>query len=103
MAQANERITSPENLAWAWKKARWLFQHADGPTEYEARLVRRKKLVRVLRGFYAVPTESRFGPLPPKAGEAMEAIARLKGEQIAPAGAAVANALGGLSLVCDHE
>lgn len=59
-----------------------------------SRLVRRKKLVRVSRGFYAVPTESRFGPLPPNAGEAIEAIARIKGEQIAPAGAAVANALG---------
>ena len=45
-----------------------------------ARLVRRKKLVRVSRGFYAVPVESRFGLLPPNAGEAMEAIARLKGE-----------------------
>lgn len=59
-----------------------------------ARLVRRKKLVRVSRGYYAVPVESRFGPLPPNAGEAIEAIARLKGEQIAPAGAAVANAFG---------
>ena len=59
-----------------------------------ARLVRRKKLVRVSRGFYAVPVESRFGLLPPNAGEAMEAIARQKGEQIAPAGAAVANAFG---------
>lgn len=59
-----------------------------------ARLVRRKKLVRVSRGYYVVPTESRFGPLPPSAGEAIEAIARLKGEQIASAGAAVANAFG---------
>jgi hypothetical protein len=31
--QTKERITSPENLAWAWKKARWLFQHADGPVD----------------------------------------------------------------------
>jgi hypothetical protein len=59
-----------------------------------SRLVRRKKLVRLTRGFYAVPTETRFGPLPPNAGEAIEAIARLKGEQIAPAGASVANAFG---------
>lgn len=59
-----------------------------------ARLVRRGKLVRISRGFYATSAKSRFGPLPPNAGEAVEAIARLKGEQIVPAGAAAANALG---------
>lgn len=59
-----------------------------------SRLVRRKKLVRVTRGFYALPVESRFGLLPPGPAQAIEAIARLKGETISPAGASAANALG---------
>lgn len=59
-----------------------------------ARLVRRGRLVRVMRGFYALPIPSRFGPLPPEPAKAIEVIARLKGEHISPAGASAANALG---------
>ncbi|MGH6645093.1 MAG: DUF6088 family protein, partial [Bradyrhizobium sp.] len=36
-----------------------------------SRLVRRKKLVRVTRGFYALPVESRFGMLPPEPAQVM--------------------------------
>jgi hypothetical protein len=59
-----------------------------------ARLVKRGQLVRVARGFYATPIKTRFGSLPPPAEEAIKTIARLKGEQISPAGATVANAMG---------
>jgi hypothetical protein len=59
-----------------------------------SRLLKRKKLVRVARGYYALPTDTRFGVLPPGPEQIIEAIARQKGEQISPVGAAAANAMG---------
>ena len=59
-----------------------------------SRLVQRKKLVRVTRGLYALPTRTRFGDMPPGPEEMIAAIARYKGEQISPVGAASANAMG---------
>ena len=59
-----------------------------------SRLAQRKKLMRVARGFYALPVKSRFGELPPSAAEIITALARQRGERISPVGAAAANALG---------
>ena len=33
MKQIRQHLTSPENLAWAWKKAHWLYRTADGPVD----------------------------------------------------------------------
>ena len=59
-----------------------------------SRLVQRQKVVRVARGFYALPVRTRFGDLPPGPEHVVAAIARQKGERISPAGASAANALG---------
>ncbi len=59
-----------------------------------SRLAQRKKLMRVARGFYALPARSRFRDLPPSPEQIIAAIARQKGERITPIGAAAANALG---------
>jgi hypothetical protein len=59
-----------------------------------SRLAHQKKLMRVARGFYALPIKSRFGDLPPNPASIIAAIARQKGERISPPGVAAANALG---------
>lgn len=59
-----------------------------------SRLVRRKKLLRVGRGIYVRPVESRFGIHAPKTSEVIIAIAKQRGETVVPSGAAAANALG---------
>jgi hypothetical protein len=59
-----------------------------------SRLAQQKKLMRVARGFYALPIKSRFGDLPPIPAEIIAAIARQKGERISSHGAVAANALG---------
>lgn len=59
-----------------------------------SRLAQQKKLMRVARGFYALPIKSRFGDLPPTPAETIAAIARQKGERISPSAVAAANALG---------
>jgi len=59
-----------------------------------SRLVRRGHLLRVSRGVYVRPVASRFGARPPSAAQMLEAFAGLKGETIAPHGAAAANRLG---------
>jgi hypothetical protein len=59
-----------------------------------SRLVRGKNLVRVGRGVYIRPIETRFGPRTPSASQVVEALANLRGETIVPHGAAAANALG---------
>ncbi len=58
------------------------------------RLLQRQKLVRVARGFYALPVRTRFGILPPEPERVIQAIAFRNGERISPAGAAAANAMG---------
>ena len=59
-----------------------------------SRLVRRETLLRVGRGIYTRPIETRFGARPPVASEVVEAIASQRGETIVRHGAAAANALG---------
>ena len=59
-----------------------------------SRLVRRGTLVRVGRGIYMRPIESRFGMRPPAASDVVEAIGVQRGETIARHGAAAANAFG---------
>lgn len=59
-----------------------------------ARLVRRGRLLRVGRGLYLRPVETRFGKRPPSVERVVQALAESKGEVIASHGAAAANALG---------
>jgi hypothetical protein len=58
------------------------------------RLARQGKLLRVGRGLYVLPVESRFGKKAPEAEKVLEALARKSGEIIVPHGAAMANSLG---------
>ena len=59
-----------------------------------SRLVKRGQLMRVSRGVYVRPVESRFGKRAPSAAQVVEHIAHITGEAIVPHGAAVANKLG---------
>lgn len=59
-----------------------------------SRLMRAGKLLKVGRGLYVRPIESRFGTRPPAAENVIQEIAKLRGETIASSGAAAANALG---------
>jgi hypothetical protein len=58
------------------------------------RLTREGLLLRVGRGLYAVPVQSRFGARPPATQAVVEAIESTQGEVIVASGAAEANALG---------
>lgn len=59
-----------------------------------SRLVKAGKLLRVARGIYTVPVESRFGARPPVPWKLVETLARQTGEVVAPHGASAANVLG---------
>lgn len=59
-----------------------------------SRLVRRGSMLRVGRGIYALPIESRFGTRAPSAVKMVDGLANQRGEVIVPHGAAAANALG---------
>ena len=59
-----------------------------------SRLVRRGALLRVGRGLYVRPVESPFGRRAPAPEKVVSALARQRGETVAPSGAAAANALG---------
>ncbi len=59
-----------------------------------SRLAKSGALLRVGRGIYARPIESRFGTRPPEMGKLVEAIAEARGETVASHGATAANALG---------
>lgn len=59
-----------------------------------SRLTRQGRLMRASRGVYVRPIETRFGIRPPSVTKVVEALAQVKGEQLAPHGAATANALG---------
>lgn len=59
-----------------------------------SRLVRRGTLMRIGRGIYVRPIETRFGARAPSAEKVVEAIASLRGETVVSHGAAAANALG---------
>jgi len=59
-----------------------------------SRLARAGRLLRVCRGVYMRPIETRFGPRPPIVEKAVMALAELWGETIVPCGASAANVLG---------
>ena len=59
-----------------------------------SRLARRGELLRVGRGLYVLPIESRFGDRAPSPHKTVEALAAQRGERIASGGAVAANALG---------
>ena len=59
-----------------------------------SRLARTGALLRVGRGLYVRPVESRFGTRAPETEKLVEAIAGARGETVASHGAAAANALG---------
>jgi len=59
-----------------------------------SRLVRRGALLRVGRGIYVLPVESRFGARAPSTVKMVEGLAYQRGETIVSHGAAAANALG---------
>ena len=59
-----------------------------------SRLKERGQLIRVGRGIYLRPITSRFGTRAPSVKQAVEALARQRGEVIVPSGAAAANTLG---------
>lgn len=59
-----------------------------------SRLSERGQLMRIGRGLYVRPVETRFGRRPPSVENVVQALASLKGEVVASHGAAAANALG---------
>lgn len=59
-----------------------------------SRLARRGSLLRISRGLYVLPVETRFGVRPPEASRVVQAIAEQRGESIVSTGAAAANELG---------
>lgn len=59
-----------------------------------SRLQRRGQLLRVARGIYVLPVQTRFGSHAPGVARIIEGLARQRGETIVPHGAAAANTLG---------
>ncbi len=59
-----------------------------------SRLSERGQLMRVGRGLYVLPIETRFGRRPPSVERVVQALASSKGEVVASHGAAAANAFG---------
>lgn len=59
-----------------------------------SRLTRENKLLRIGRGIYSLPINSRFGSRPPSTESVVEAIEASSGETIVANGAAEANAMG---------
>ena len=59
-----------------------------------SRLVRGEKLLRIFRGVYMRPIETRFGLCSPSVEKAIESLSALWGEIIVPSGGAAANVLG---------
>ena len=59
-----------------------------------SRLTRRGQLLRIGRGLYFRPIQTRFGVRSPEVSTVLEAVRKETGEAIAPSGAATANQLG---------
>ncbi len=59
-----------------------------------SRLARSGQLLRVGRGLYVRPVETRFGQRPPSVARVLESLASVRGETFAPNAAAAANAFG---------
>lgn len=92
--QISEHIAQlPEGTAIGAKELLHFGSRA-GVDQALSRLTRRKKLMRVGRGLYVRPIETRFGIRAPSAEKVVEGIASARGETIARHGAAAANSLG---------
>ena len=67
-----------------------------GAAIYKAlsRLARSGQLIRVYRGVYVRPVQTRFGPHPPAVEKVIASLSTLWGETIVPCGGAAANVLG---------
>jgi Family of unknown function (DUF6088) len=59
-----------------------------------SRLVASNRLMRLGRGLYVKPTETRFGPRPPTTENVVRGIEARQGEMLVPHGASEANSLG---------
>src|SRR5437667_5465580 len=59
-----------------------------------SRLSRRGQLLRVGRGLYVRPVQTKFGARTPEVSAVLKAVEKETGEVIAPSGAATANQLG---------
>ncbi|MCY3941562.1 MAG: DUF6088 family protein [Gammaproteobacteria bacterium] len=59
-----------------------------------SRLARSGKLMRICKGVYMRPVETRFGVRGPRIGKALAALSALWGETIVPCGGSAANRLG---------
>ncbi|HEY5330609.1 MAG TPA: DUF6088 family protein, partial [Acidobacteriaceae bacterium] len=59
-----------------------------------SRLAKSGQLLRVSRGLYVAPVQSRFGARPPSASKTVESLGEQRGETVVRHGAAAANALG---------
>ena len=59
-----------------------------------SRLARSGRLLRICRGMYARPVETRFGSCPPLIEKVIASLSELRGETIVPCGGASANVLG---------
>ena len=59
-----------------------------------SRLARTEQLLRIFRGVYMRPIETRFGLCSPSVEKAIESLSALWGETIVPCGGAAANVLG---------
>ena len=59
-----------------------------------SRLARSGKLMRICKGVYMRPVETRFGVRGPRIGKALAALAELWGETVVPCGGSAANCLG---------
>ncbi len=59
-----------------------------------SRLARSGRLIRVYRGIYVRPIQTRFGSHPPAVEKVIASLSTLWGETIVPCGGAAANALG---------
>ena len=70
------------------------FGNREAVDQSLSRMTRRGELMRVGRGLYVRPIESRFGSYAPPAEKVVEEVARLRGETVVSHGAAAANALG---------
>jgi hypothetical protein len=93
-----ERIVSeianwPENLPVSAKSLLHLGTRA-AVDQALSRLSRRGQLLRVGRGLYVRPVQTRFGVRAPEVSTVLEAVQKETGEVIAPSGAATANQLG---------
>lgn len=81
-----ETILSPKSLLHLGSR--------DAVDQALSRMARSGKLLRIQRGRYVRPRQTRFGPTAPSAHEIAGQLAKATGEIIVPSGAAEANRLG---------